>query len=126
GEAQGGISTTGEGPHNPYEEAWREPPGHGWDSEPPGICAREGVRTRWKKLAALAVTADALKKTGEKLALANCVKCNLALHIWLTFTAAACGVEQFLQSSLLMAMMTRQGLFLASLFARGACFALYS
>ncbi|CAN0571604.1 unnamed protein product, partial [Ectocarpus sp. 12 AP-2014] len=124
GEAHGGISTTGEGPHNLYEEAWREPPGHGWDSERSGISSREGVR--WKILAASAVTADAKKKTGKKLALANCVNCNLALHIWHTFTAAGYGVEQFLQSSLLMAMMTRQGLFLASLFARGACFALYS
>ncbi|CAN0207104.1 unnamed protein product [Ectocarpus sp. 13 AM-2016] len=67
-----------------------------------------------------------MKKTGKKLASANCVKRALALHIWLTLTAAACGLEQFLQSSLLMAMMTRQEVFLASLFAKGACFALCS
>ncbi|CAN0479352.1 unnamed protein product [Ectocarpus sp. 8 AP-2014] len=67
-----------------------------------------------------------MKKTGEKLGLANCVKCSLGLHIWLTFTATAYGVEHFLQSSFLLAMMTRQRFFLATLFASGACFALYS
>ncbi|CAN0201868.1 unnamed protein product, partial [Ectocarpus fasciculatus] len=58
-----------------------------------------GVRTRWKKLGATAVTADGMKETGGKYAWANCVTCNVAPLIWLTSTAAAHGVEPFLQIS---------------------------
>ena len=41
-----------------------------------------GVKTRSKQLPAMiAVTANAMDKTGEKLPWANCVKCNGTSHI---------------------------------------------
>ena len=40
-----------------------------------------GMKTRLKQLPAIAVTANAMNKTGEKLPWANCVKCNGTSHI---------------------------------------------
>lgn len=47
-----------------------------------------GVRTRWKKLAAIAITADSMTKTGGKFPWENyVVKCDVARHIRLKSTA---------------------------------------